>query len=64
MIAALLKLLNLRGFKTEDYNIVVAYGICNFNIGAVERAECYRAVKHKLHIAGAGSFCAGKRNLL
>ena len=35
----------------------------NFNICAVHRADCYRAVDHKLHIARARRFFAGDTDL-
>ena len=38
--------------------------VADFDIGAVERADGQRAVQRELHVAGAGGFHAGGRNLL
>jgi hypothetical protein len=38
--------------------------VADLDIGAVERADGQRAVQRELHVAGAGGFHAGGRDLL
>src|SRR6202044_2736503 len=48
----------------EDRDVLGADMVADFNIGAVQRADGQRAVERELHVAGAGGFHAGGRNLL
>ena len=56
--------LDLRRGQAEDEDIVVADLLVDLDIGAVERADGQRAVERQLHVAGAGGFDAGGRDLL
>ena len=52
------------GGEAEDENVVLAHGVSDLHVGAVERADGERTVQGELHVAGAGGFCAGGGNLL
>ncbi len=41
-----------------------ADALADLDVGAVERADGQRAVERELHVAGAGRFHAGGRDLL
>src|SRR4029077_11228870 len=56
--------LDLRRGQAEDEDVVVADQIAHLDIGAVESADGQRAVERHLHVASAGGFHAGGRNLL
>ena len=62
--AAPLPLRHLLGGQAEDEDILGADMLADLDIGAVQRADGERAVERKLHVAGAGRFHAGGRNLL
>ena len=55
---------DLLGGQAEDDDVVVADALLDLDIGAVERADGDRAVQRELHVAGAGGFHAGGRDLL
>ena len=56
--------LDLGRGEAEDEDVVVADQIVHLDIGAVERADGQRAVERHLHVAGAGGFHPGGRDLL
>ncbi len=63
MIAIFAQDFHFRRRHAKEKHIVVTHRVVNLHIGTVQRAQCYRTVNHKLHIAGTGSFCARKGNL-
>ena len=48
----------------EDILVLPAGLLGDLHIGAVQRTQGHGAVEHQLHVAGAGSLCAGSRDLL
>ena len=56
--------LDLGGRQAEDEDVLRADMLADLDIGAVERADGERAVERELHVAGAGGFHAGGRDLL
>ena len=64
VVAHALQRVDLGGQHAEDDLVLVAGGIGDLNIRAVQRAQRDRAVQHELHVAGAGSLGAGQRDLL
>src|SRR4029453_598338 len=55
---------DLFGSQAEDENVLGADGIANLDVRAVERADGQRTVQRQLHVARAGRFHAGGRDLL
>ena len=55
---------HLGGGEAEDEDVLGADMLAHFDIGAVERADGQRAIERELHVAGAGRFHAGCRDLL
>ena len=55
---------DLVGGQAEDEDVVGSDVLADFDVGAVERADRERAVERELHVAGAGGFHAGGRDLL
>ena len=55
---------NLLNGCTEDILILHASFLSDLHICTIQGTQGYRTVKHQLHIAGAGSLCAGRRDLL
>ena len=53
----------LRG-EAEEEEVLGADFFANLDVGAVESADGERAVHGELHVAGAGGFKAGERDLL
>src|SRR5215813_10522751 len=49
--------------QTENENVILANLLSNLNISAVHRADDQRAVEGEFHVAGAGSFGPGGRDL-
>ncbi len=49
---------------SEQEEIFLADGFADFDVGAVQRADRNGAVHHELHVARAGCFLAGCRDLL
>ena len=49
---------------TEDILVVPASLLGDLHVGAVQGTQGHSAVEHQLHVAGAGSLGAGRRNLL
>ncbi|MNZ56365.1 hypothetical protein D3C78_743100 [compost metagenome] len=47
----------------EDDDVLSADMFEHFHIRAIERADGQRTVQRKFHVAGAGGFHAGRRNL-
>ena len=50
--------------QAEDEDVLGADVLADLDVGAVERADRERAVQRELHVAGAGGFHAGRRDLL
>ena len=57
-------LLDLFGGEAEDEDVLGADMIADLDVGAVEGADGEGAVQRQLHVAGAGCFHAGGRDLL
>ena len=57
-------LLDLLRGEAEEEEVVGADLLADFDVGAVEGADGERAVHGELHVAGAGGFHAGERDLL
>src|SRR5215831_1480329 len=55
---------NLLGGKPKKEEILRAHLFTDFNVGAVQGADREGTVHAELHVAGAGGFFAGSRNLL
>ncbi len=49
---------------TEDKDILFTHLLGNLDVRAVQRPDSERAIQRQLHIAGAGGFLTGSRNLL
>ena len=64
VVAFGVEFLHVGHFESEDEDVVVANLLADLNVGTVERADGERAVEGELHVARAGSFFAGGRNLL
>ena len=64
MVAHALQRVDLGGQHTEDDLVLMAGGVGDLNVRAVQRAQRDRAVQHELHVAGAGCLGAGQRDLL
>src|SRR5437773_3928366 len=58
------KLDDLVGLQSENENVLRADLIAYLDVRAVERADGERAIQRQLHVAGAGGFLAGGRDLL
>ena len=56
--------LHLVDGEAEDEDIVGAHFFADLDVGTVECADGQRAVRHELHVAGAGRLFAGGGNLL
>ena len=48
----------------EDILIFHTGFLGDLHIGSVQSTQGHRAIEHQLHVAGAGSLCAGRRDLL
>ena len=55
---------HLLGGQAEDEHVVVPDQLTDLDVGAIEGADGQRAVQRQLHVAGAGRFHAGGRDLL
>ena len=55
---------DLIGGQSEDEDIVPAHMFEDLDIGAIQRTDGQRAIQGELHVAGAGGFHAGRRDLL
>ena len=55
---------DLLGGQSEDEDVVPAHMFEDLDIGAIQRADGQRAIERELHVAGAGGFHAGRRDLL
>ena len=54
---------DLFGGVTEDEDVLVAHGVPDFDVRAVERPDRERTVEGEFHVPGSGSFHPGGRDL-
>jgi hypothetical protein len=52
------------GDQAKEKEVFVAHLLANFDIGPVEGADGEGTIHRKFHVAGAGGFFTGGRNLL
>jgi hypothetical protein len=56
VIAALVKILDLGGGQAENVEVVFTDFLEDFDVGAVQGADCQRTVHRELHVAGSEAF--------
>ena len=64
VVAHLLEVVDLGGQHTEDQLVLLAGGIGDLDVCAVQSAQRDGTVQHELHVAGTGSLGASQRDLL
>lgn len=56
--------LHLLHRHAKDEDVLVAHLLAHLHIGTIQRANSQGTIGHELHVARAGSFCAGCGDLL